>query len=344
MPENNAPLVSICIPTYNSGATLAQTLASIVGQSYSKLEIIVVDNASSDNTLEVAYGFLDPRITIYRNATNMGAEGNFNRCIELATGVYTAIYHADDVYTAQMVAEQVDFLERHSNAGGVLTEAAIIDFEGREYGALSFPAELRCKGETTVSFPELFKALLRHSNFLICPSAMVRTSIYKEHIKSWRGGLFGSSADLDIWLQIALRGGLGVLPRKLMKYRISAAQFSASVRQQTERADFFLVMDYYLEKNEVQPYLSSADFKNYQKLVRRDTVMRAANLFLNDDFSRSALLMKGFFNLNMLLSALQDKRSLAVLMLGVYLRCMNIHLVRRWGKAPLRSVKRFLRK
>lgn len=344
MSENSAPLVSICIPTYNSGATLAQTLASIVEQSYPRLEILVVDNASTDNTVEVACRFDDPRITIHRNPTNIGAEANFNLCIVLASGLYTAIYHADDLYTAQMVEQQVEFLERYPEAGGVLTEAMLIDERGRDCGAISFPAEFRTHGARTVSFPELFSALLRHSNFIICPSAMVRTSVYKNDIQGWRGELFGSSADLDVWLRIARLSGLGLLPAKLMKYRVSDAQFSAKVRLQTARADFFRVTDYYLEQYDVREHMRPADHDNYQKLVRRDTVMRAANLFLTNDFYRSALLMKGFFNSTTVIAASQDKRSFGVLVLGVYLTCVNIPGMRRWGQVLLRWMKCILRK
>jgi len=344
MRKDTAPLVSICIPTYNSGATLGETLASVIGQSHPRLEILVVDNASIDNTIEVASRFDDPRIRIHRNAENIGAEGNFNRCIELAGGAYTAIYHADDLYTARMVAEQVDFLERHPEAGGVLTEAVVIDGRGREKGAISFPAELGRKGAADVDFPELLSALLRHSNFLICPSAMVRTAVYKNDIKGWRGELFGSSADLDIWLRIARRSRLGLLPAKLMKYRVSDAQYSAKVRYQTERADFFRVMDHYLEQDDVRAMVTRADLDNYQKLVRRDMVMRAANLFLMGDFSRAALLLNDFFKPDMLVGAMRDKRGLGVFLLGSYLKMTNVPGLRRCGQAPLRQLKRALRK
>lgn len=344
MPEHASPLVSVCIPTYNSEATLAQTLASVVGQSYPQLEILVVDNASTDNTVEVARRFDDPRITIHQNATNIGAEGNFNRCIDLASGEYTAIFHADDLYTPQMVEQQVHFLELHPEAGGVLTEAMVIDGQGRKCGAISFPAELRLHGTQTVTFSELFSALLLHSNFLICPSAMVRTSIYKNVIQGWRGDLFGSSADLDIWLRIARQSGLGVLPARLMKYRVSDAQFSAKVRLQTERADFFRVMDHYLEKHDVREHVTPVDLDNYRKLLRRDTVMRAANLFLMDDFPGSKLLMKGFFNSTLLSDAWQGKRGFGVLVLGLYLTCVNIPGLRRWGQVLLGQMKQILRK
>jgi glycosyltransferase involved in cell wall biosynthesis len=344
MHKDTAPLVSICIPTYNSGATLGETLASVMGQSYPRLEILVVDNASTDNTIEVASRYDDPRIRIHRNTENVGAEGNFNRCIEMASGAYTAIYHADDLYTVQMVAEQVDFLERHPEVGGVLTEAVVIDGHGRKKGAISFPAGLGRKGAAYVGFPELFSALLRHSNFLICPSAMVRTAVYKNDIKGWRGELFGSSSDLDIWLRIARQSRLGLLPAKLMKYRVSDAQYSAKVRYQTERADFFRVIDHYLEQDDVRAMVTRADIDNYQKLVHRDIVMRAANLFLMGDFSRADALLNGFFKPNMLVGALRDKRGLGVFLLGSYLKMTNVPGLRRCGQAPLKHLKRALRK
>lgn len=337
-------LVSICIPTYNSGATLAQTLTSILVQSYPRLEILVVDNASADDTLAVAKSFVDPRVRIHDYAENIGAEGNFNRCIELARGEYTAIYHADDLYLPQMVAEQVDFMERHPEVGGVLTDAVLIDGNGIEKGAISHPAELRSKGDAGVNFPELFRALLRHSNFLICPSAMVRTTVYKNDIKGWRGELFGSSADLDVWIRVARCSRLGLLPMKLMKYRISDAQFSSGVRYQTGRADFFRVMDHYLEQDDVRAVVTPTDIENYQKLIRRDIVMRAANLFLMDEFSQAAALLNGARKCGTVGGAMTDKRSMAVLLLGLYLKMMNVPGLRRCGQVPLRQLKRAFRK
>jgi len=93
---SNQPLVSICIPTYNAKKTVVQTVQSILNQTYKNLEIIIVDNASTDNTLDLLQKFKDPRIKIYKNIKNIGAEKNFSRCIELAKGKYIAIFHADD--------------------------------------------------------------------------------------------------------------------------------------------------------------------------------------------------------------------------------------------------------
>ena len=113
MSDAMVPLVCICIPTYNAEKTIAATLRSVLGQTYQHLNIQIVDNHSSDATVTIVESFSDERITLHHNSVNLGGEGNFNRCIALARGKYTAIYHADDIYESEMVAAQVAFLEKH---------------------------------------------------------------------------------------------------------------------------------------------------------------------------------------------------------------------------------------
>lgn len=117
-------------------------------------------------------------------------EGNFNRCIALAKGKYTAIYHADDIYEPEMVAAQVEFLESHPQASAVFTEAALIDQSDNFIGEIHQPASLAA-GRPLHDFPEVFKAVLEHSNFLICPSVMALTSVYQNDIRAWRGSYSG---------------------------------------------------------------------------------------------------------------------------------------------------------
>lgn len=336
------PLVTVCIPTYNSALTLGETLESILAQSYVNLEIWVVDNASTDQTIKIAKTYKDKRIKIHINQQNIGAEGNFNTCIGLANGKYTAIYHADDIYTPEMVCEQVDFLEKNPDVGGVLTEAHVIDEHGSVKSAIRFPSGLVSDEVNKIEFTQLFKALLRHSNFLVCPSAMVQTYLYKNEIKGWRGELFASSADLDIWIRIALRSKLGLISKKLMKYRVCDSQYSAKVRGQTVRADFFRVIDYYIDQDDVRKLLSPIDLANYQRLIRRDDVMRATNLMLIGNFNESARVLDRFFRLDVLVAAIQNKRGLFVLLLYMYIKTINRAAFRPIGVKGLKIVKKVM--
>jgi len=254
------PLVCICVPTYNAADTVYETLKSILAQTYTNLVVHVSDNASTDDTLTVIESISDRRITIHRHDENVGGEGNFNRCIQYAEGRYTAIFHADDLYEPDMVAKQVAFLEAHLGAGAVFTEAMLIDEMGNRIGELRLPQGIESQNGL-YDFVTMFKAVLRHSNFFICPSVMVRTQVYQQEIKCWRGELFKSSADLDLWFRILRLHPVGYLTERLMRYRISNSQWSARVRLGAERADFFLVLDHYLEQEPIRVLLTSDDLR-----------------------------------------------------------------------------------
>lgn len=337
------PVVCICLPTYNAEKTIAATMRSVLGQTYQNILVHVVDNSSSDNTLSIVEGFADERITLFRNSVNAGGEGNFNRCIALAKGKYTAIYHADDIYEPEMVAAQVAFLEQYPQAGAVFTEALLIDEHDLPIGAIRQPKNLAAGGPLHY-FPEVFKAILEHSNFLICPSVLALTSVYQDHIKSWRGELFGSSADLDVWLRILQRGPVGILPQAAMHYRISRSQGSENVRVDTNRAAFFKVIDHYLAKPDVRGLLIAADLINYQRLERRDQVMRAINALLQDRPEQAATLCPDIFSMSALKAAWQTRRGLGVLALGLYLKMMLSLRCHRLAKASLIHMKRMTNK
>ena len=79
--SDNKPLVSVCIPAYNNEEYIAQTINNILGQSYKNIELIIVDDNSMDNTLDVIKSFTDKRIKVYKNESNLGMAGNWNRCL-----------------------------------------------------------------------------------------------------------------------------------------------------------------------------------------------------------------------------------------------------------------------
>ncbi len=340
---SNAPLTCICVPTYNAASTVRETLVSILAQNYPNLVVHVSDNASTDNTLQVIESITDPRITIHRHEDNIGGEGNFTRCIQMAEGKYTAIFHADDIYEPEMVDRQVAFLEAHPEAGAVFTEASLIDESGNRIGEIRLPRDIAFQGGL-YDFPTMFKAILRHSNFFICPSFMVRTQIYQQEIKTWRGELFGSGADLDVWLRILQNHLIGHLPERLMRYRISNNQFSARVRLETEQGIIFKIVDYYLKQDRVRAILETADFQNYKRLERSDKVMRAVNLILTDRPQDAEMLVDDIFSMDALRAAFQSRRALFTLLAGAYVRLTVLTGLHGIGKKMLAYMKLVMRK
>lgn len=280
------PLVSICIPVYNAEKTVVNTLQSILNQTYQNLEIIIVDNASTDNTLNLIGKITDLRLAIYRNSVNIGAERNFSKCIELATGDYIAIFHADDLYKSDMVQKQVQVFLEKPFIGAVFTMANRINEHDEVTGEYKLPFEL--KNKDTYYFSEIITSRLRNGNFLICPSAMVRSEIYKE-LAPFNVEKFGTAADLDMWLRILGKCPVAILDEKLMNYRISNIQGGFLYNcLRTEEEDFFKVLDYHLSfmTCTIKDIPNDA-LNNYEFLRYMDNVVRAVN-YINKGQSKNA--------------------------------------------------------
>ena len=290
----NHPLVSVCIPTYNAEKTVVSTVQSILNQTYQNLEIIAVDNASTDSTLALLQKFKDPRMKIHKNEGNIGPSKTLDRCIELASGEYIAIFHADDLYMPDMVKKQLQAFQDNPSIGAVFTMANHINGRGEVIGeSILLPAELRGKG--IYYFPEIFIAILGNLNFLMCPSAMVRSEIYKE-LALFNEEKFGRSDDLDMWLRILETHPIAILDEKLMSHRISDTQGSYSYNYlRTEQADFFKVMDFYLSNKSDNLDIPHSALNKYELQRSRDNISRAANhLIKGQSPDAKKLLRKSF--------------------------------------------------
>lgn len=338
--SNEPPLVCICVPTYNAARTVRETLESILVQTYPNLVVHVSDNASTDDTVEIIQSIADSRITLHRHDKNVSGEGNFNRCIQFAEGKYTAIFHADDIYEPDIVAKQVTFLEENSDVGAVFTVAATIDEQGRPTGFIGNPPSGIRSGVARFNFLELLQAMLLHHNFLVCPSVMVRTEIYKNEIKEWGSSLFMSASDVDTWLRLASKRLVAVLSEPLMRYRISRAQFSDGIRNRIERADFFLVMDNYLARPEVRNCITKDDLRHYGWLERHERVSRAFNLFVLGRFAEAKALLSGVFCWDSIYAAIVSRRGLVALAGGTLLCLLLFFGASKNGVAIVKTIKR----
>ncbi len=299
-------LVSISIPTYNCARYLKKALESIINQTYDNLEIIISDNASTDDTLTLLQEFNDPRIKIYRNSKNIGAEKNFSKCVELAGGEYIAIFHADDLYLPDMVQKQVQTFQDNPSIGAVFTLANYANDRDKVIGQSKLPVELKGKG--TYYFPEIFLSILSNLNFLICPSAMVKSKIYKELIP-FNDERFATSADLDMWLRILEKHPIAILNEKLMSWRISNIQGSYQTRYlRTDRADFFRVMDYYLSNKVSNMDIPKNVLNKYEFLKSIDNIKCAVNYIIKGQSQDAKKLLKKSFSTNIFWGAMRSVR------------------------------------
>lgn len=341
--STSMPLVCICMPTFNSEKTIHKSLSSILRQTYPNFIVHISDNASTDSTIKIIESMDDARVVIHQNKENIGCEANFNRCIELAEGKYTAIFHADDIYYSSMIAKQVDFLERNKNTGAVFTMANLINESDKLIGQLKLQSHF-ISTDNTYDFPTIFKGILKYSNFLVCPSAMVETEIYKKTIKYWREDLFKSSLDLDVWLRVALYKKIGILPGPLMQYRISTTQYSEKLRKRTTRSHFFLVADYYLSLPHVQDIITEKDLINYRRLEYTDRIVRAFNLYLLGNYSESKELCAGTFRIDKLIYAVTRYRGVVTFTAALLLISLLFLGAPKIGKKLLNGIRKIANK
>lgn len=204
------PLVSICIPTYNRAGMIGSAIESALGQSYRNVEVIVVDNASTDSTEEVVRKFKDNRLHFHRNSTNLGLFGNFNKCVELASGEFIHILHSDDYIDSDFTITCIRFFLDHPHVD--LTFTSVTIQAGNKETDLSFSD----KNEIFIA-PEGFRRILTNRSFIICPSVMMKRSVYER-----QGNYsleFPYSSDLNQWLKITRVHDIGFVRNARVYYR-----------------------------------------------------------------------------------------------------------------------------
>jgi len=207
----DSPLVSICIPTYNRAGIIRETIESALAQSYPNIEVLVVDNASTDNTPDVIRGFSDPRLTFYPNSENTGIFGNFNRCIALARGEFVHILHSDDCIDPGFIETCIAFFAAHPEVSLTFTSARFVtDTPGS--ASYTLPAD------RIFLPPEGFREILTQKISIICPSVIVRKDVYRD-----LGAFspeFPYAADYYQWLRISQKYALGYVRDAWISYRI----------------------------------------------------------------------------------------------------------------------------
>ncbi len=204
------PLVSICIPTYNRAGMVSKAIDSALAQTYTNVEVLVVDNASSDTIESLMAAYSDPRVKFHRNAHNLGMFGNFNRCIELAKGKYIHILHSDDYIDAGFTETCVAFLEAHPDVGMTFGSALSVPDAGDIKKTISVQPVI-------YDIPEGFKKILEVRSFISCPSVTVRKEVYDS--VGYYPLEYPYSGDFYQWLHIAQHFRIAYVPKALLYYR-----------------------------------------------------------------------------------------------------------------------------
>ena len=316
------PFVSICMPAYNAGKTIGEALGSVLAQTYRNLEIIVGDDASSDDTSEIVHCFQDPRIQYQRNSRNLGQFENVNCLLQKATGQYIAIYHSDDIYDPNIVEKEVNVLETYPEVGSVFTMNWQIDYSGEIIGQSKLVKEAATK--KCLSLTDVLPVLLRYKNhLLIGPSFMGRSEVFQ------KVGLFSSAfsiaGDFEMWLRILNAFKIYILDEPLMSYRHGKTQVSYGYQNlRTFEDHFFTIIDHYLEIEDLRSCVDPVSITEYAFHRCDDTTFRAANWVIQGYPEKARQLLDYPYPWQTLITDIQYRklrRKLRVLLLRILLNC-----------------------
>lgn len=201
---------SICIPNYNYAKYLGATIQSVLDQSYEDFEIVIADNASTDQSVDVVRGFSDPRIKLRVNACNVGFAGNLDRAGRMATGDYMILLSSDDLMRPGALSTYAALLEEVGSRRGVVITSSqdVVDDGGAVTGHMELLNSVRPSDRDEAlsarfGFPVskaparemLTRSLQRLKNpFFFCPTAYPR-ELY-ERIEGYGGA---RSTNPDKW-------------------------------------------------------------------------------------------------------------------------------------------------
>ena len=206
------PKVSVCIPSYNHAQFLEECIYSVLNQTLQDLELIICDDASSDNTLTVIDKIRDQRLKLYQNESNIGPSATAIRANNLSQGEYIHILASDDVMLPDNLKLKVAVLDKYPHAGLVYSDALLINADGKSTGTYWTSEGYRpVRGKLNI---QLITCV---GNIIPAISVMMRRTVID------KVGYFDPSIkyaqDLDLWLRIAGEFDLEYISQPLVCWR-----------------------------------------------------------------------------------------------------------------------------
>ena len=210
------PIISVCMPVYNGARYLSESITSVLQQTFTDFELIVVDDGSTDQSASIIQSFNDARLTYIKNDEQLGLVGNWNKCIEVASGEYLCIFHQDDVMLPQNLKKKINQLTNNPAVGFVYSDVLLINEKGR-VTANRWYVKTEPETDFVHSGPDFFGQLMAGYNLVCCPSVVARRACY-ETVGGFDERL-PYAADWEMWLRLALFYDVAYLVEPLLKYR-----------------------------------------------------------------------------------------------------------------------------
>jgi len=253
------PLVSVVVATYNMGHYLPEAVRSILDQSHRNVEVLVIDDGSTDDTPAVAAALAaDPRVVVHRQPNGGQAKAK-NRGIELARGDYIAFLDADDAWLPGKLERQLPLFRGRPEVGVVYSDYENMDEKSQRMPKP--PGRLR-RGQVS--------GALLIENFVSFPTAVVRRECI-EKLGSF-DLTYGMGIDYDLWLRISAHYEFDFIGDPTVRYRIWSGQMSKNYRKRYESA--IRIMQAFLDRHpRVVPAATVREAWAHTYLGRGDSIL-----------------------------------------------------------------------
>ena len=280
-------VVSVIVTVYNGERHLAEAISSVLGQSFDDFELVLVDDGSTDASLEVAQSFRDNRMTVISDG-RLGRAGALNRAFEAARGRYVALMDADDVALPTRIERQVQFLDDHPSVG----------FAGTWYTAVSE------NGDPLYTKTTLLRDADIRRRFLLGIPIAGPTTIMRREVFDRVGGFreeFVPSEDADFWRRAIFDFEAANIPEVLYLYRVHERSFSNTQGDVQERHRKTIVNDMW-QRLEVPNY-GLGEVRNVRRFYASQPTPLARDLE-NEYIAHEAAFCRALFERRRLRNAL----------------------------------------
>lgn len=283
---SKTPTVTVLMTVYNGLPYLTEAVESILNQTYDNFEFVIIDDASTDGSLDYLLSCTDPRIRVIRNNRNLGQIPSLNRGLTESHGAYVARMDQDDVSLPGRLSAQVRFLNERPDVAVVGSWAYRINGVGKRTG--DWCPSMEDRGE-------FLGSLLIGRCLLLHPSVM-----FRKYLIAGIGGYdpsYAPAEDYELWTRVARRGqSAWVLQQPLLLFRVHEGAQTVT-RSEIQRRQFRLAHHQLV-----------ASFRDDPQLRWLSTLLRMDGSFWQEPRSRSAI-MHGMESLDLLFAGIRERLS-----------------------------------
>jgi len=319
--------VTICVLSYNHSKVINHCLDSLINQSYRNFEIIIFDDCSTDNSIEIINQYIKKYrfIKLFKNKQKKSPVYNYNKCLKNSSkfGKYFCLFHSDDVYHRDTLLNQVNVMKQDDNMIAAVTDAHLIDINNKVIGSVKIPKEAKKK---LIKYNAYMNLLFKYGFFLMMPSIIFRTSLIKKRRIQFNFSRYGWASDVRFFLDMLKFNDIGFINKKLLYYRISTLSTSQKLRfSRMEESDLFKVLNSIIFNKKDRICFEKIDLiKKKNFLLMYDRSLVNINRILNNKKT-----MKKIFLLKNISLAFDNLINLKKFLIAVTIKVISIFFFRK---------------